>query len=102
MKCRTIREIAADVNCHPPYVTLNSLGRRVIASGTIICQKEFPLADCVSLVLNGLAVAEDDECRLACNRTDAELAAAKVAMDKLLAGEGVAGLDFDDNDYEDD
>lgn len=86
MKCRTIREIAADVNCHPPYVSINALGRPVIAAGTVICKDEFPLADCPALVLNGLAVPIDDECRAACNRTDAELAAARAAMAKLLAG----------------
>ena len=102
MKCKTIREIAADINCHPPYVTLNALGRKVIAAGTVICRNEFPLADCVTLVLNGLATPEDDECRNGCNRTDAQLAAAKLAMDKLLAGKSIIDDDDDDVDSETD
>ncbi len=102
MKCKTIREIAADVNCYPPYVSLNSLGRKVIKAGTVICKGEFPLADCVSLVHNGLAVPEDDECRAACNRTEFQIAAAKAAMDKLLAGKSLSGLDEDEEENEED
>lgn len=101
MKCKTIREISADVNCHPPYVTLNTLGRKVIASGTIICRDEFPLADCVKLVLNGLAIPEDDECRMGCNRTESQLQAAREAMADLLAGKSIADED-DDDEPEDD
>ena len=89
MKCKTNREIRADVNCHPPYVSKNALGRDVIKAGTIICKEEFPQADCVALVLNGLATPEDDECRAACNRTDAQIAAAKAAMDRLLSGKSL-------------
>ena len=90
MKCKTIREIRADVNCHPPYVSKNSLGRDVIAAGVVICKEEFPLADCVTLVQNGLAIPEDEECRLACNRTEHQLAAARMAMTKLLSGKSIS------------
>jgi hypothetical protein len=102
MKCKTIRDIAADVNCHPPYVSLNSLGRKVIKAGTIICKDEFPLADCVALIHNGLAVPDDDECHAACNRTAFQIAAAKAAMDKLLAGKSLSGLGEDEEDNEED
>ncbi len=97
MKCRTVRDIDADVNCFPAYVSETAMGKKVIRSGTVICRDEFPLADCVTLVLNGLAVPEDDECRKACNRSEAQIAAAKVAMDRLLSGKGLA----EDQDYED-
>ena len=89
MKCKTIREIRADVNCYPPYVSKNSLGRDVIAAGVVICKEEFSLADCVTLVQNGLAIPEDEECRLACNRTEQQLAAARMAMTKLLSGKSI-------------
>lgn len=98
MKCKTIREIRADVNCHPPYVTRNALGREVIAAGTIVCRDEFPLADCVKLVQNGLAVPEDEECRRGCNRTEAQLQAAQDAMTKLLSGKSIAGNDDDESE----
>lgn len=101
MKCRTIREIDADVKCFPAYVSETATGKKVIRSGTVICRDEFPLADCVTLVLNGLAVPEDDECRKACNRSQAQIAAAKEAMDRLLSGKGLAE-DEDDEDEEDD
>lgn len=97
MKCKTIREIRADVNCFPKYVTLNAAGREVIATGTVICRDEFPLADCVTLVLNGLAIPEDDECRKACNRTDSEITAAREAMDRLLNPDS---YDDDDDNFE--
>jgi hypothetical protein len=102
MKCKTIRDISADVNCHPPYVSLNLLGRKVIKAGTTICKEEFSLADCVTLVLNGLAIPEDDECRAACNRTEFQIAAAKAAMDKLLSGKSLSGLDEDEEENEED
>lgn len=101
MKCRTIRDIDADVNCFPAYVSETATGKKVIRSGTVICCDEFPLADCVTLVLNGLAVPEDDECRKACNRSEAQIAAAKEAMDRLLSGKGLAE-DEDEEDEEDD
>ncbi len=100
MKCRTIRDIDADVNCFVAYVSETAIGKKVIRSGTVICRDEFPLADCVTLVLNGLAVPEDDECRKACNRSEAQIAAAKEAMDRLLSGKGLAE-DDDDEDEED-
>jgi len=100
MKCKTIREIGADVNCHPPYVSINALGRKVIAAGVTICRDEFPLADCVTLVLNGLPIPLDDECRLGCNRTEEQLQAARVAMTNLLAGKSIDG--DDDDEFEDD
>ena len=84
MKCKTIREIRCDVDCHPAYVSKNAVGREVIAPGVIICRDEFALADCVTLVLNGLAIPFDDECRAACNRTETQLQAAREAMDKML------------------
>lgn len=105
MKCKTIREIGADLNCHPPYVSLNSLGRKVIAPGVVICKDEFPLANCVSLCLNGLAIPEDEECRLACNRTEMELQAARQAMTDLLAGKSLdqdEGDDDESDDFEED
>lgn len=89
MKCKTIRDIRADVNCHPPYVTIDAAGRKVIAAGTVICKEEFPLADCVTLVVNGLAVPEDEECLVACGKSDAELAAARAAMVRLLSGKSM-------------
>jgi len=100
VKCKTIREIRCDVNCHPAYVSKNASGRDVIAPGVVICREEFPLADCVTLVLNGLAIPEDDECRLACNRSDAQLQAARDAMEKLL-NPPVEDEDDDDEDEED-
>jgi hypothetical protein len=84
VKCKTIREIRCDVNCHPAYVSKNMHGRDVIAPGVVICKDEFPLADCVRLVLNGLAIPDDEECRLACNRTESQLQAARDAMDRML------------------
>lgn len=102
MKCKTIRDIDADVNCFPAYVSETATGKKVIRSGTVICRDEFPLADCVTLVLNGLAVPADEECRKACNRTEAQIAAAKEAMDRLLSGKGMVEDDEDDEDEEDD
>ena len=101
MKCRAIRDIDADVNCFPAYLSETATGKKVIKAGTVICRDEFPPADCVTLVLNGLAVPEDDECRRACNRSEAQIAAAKEAMDRLLSGKGLAE-DEDDEDEEDD
>lgn len=100
MKCKTTRAISADVNCHPPYVTTDVMGRKVIAAGTVICRDEFPLADCVKLVLNGLAVPEDEECRAGCNRSESDLAAAREAMDNLLAGKLFADEDDEDEEPE--
>jgi len=84
VKCKTIREIRCDVNCHPAYVSKNAEGRDVIAPGVVICRDEFPLADCVTLVLNGMAIPDDDECRLACNRSESQLQAARDAMERML------------------
>ena len=97
MKCKTTRDIYADVNCFLPYVTETSAGKKIIASGTLICRDEFPLANCVALVQNGLADPADEECRLACNRTESEIAAAKEAIDRLLNGKGLS----EDEDEED-
>jgi hypothetical protein len=102
VKCKTVREIRADVNCFPGYVSLNELGREVIKTGTVICRDEFPLADCVTLVLNGLATPEDEECRKACNRTDAEIAAAKAAMDKMLNPPVEESDEDESDDFEED
>lgn len=102
MKCLTTRDIDSDVNCFPKYVSENAVGKKVIKGGTLICRDEFPLADCVALVLNGLATPADDECRKACNRTDAQIAAAKEAMDRLLSGKGMVEDDDEDDDEEDD
>lgn len=102
MKCKTIRDIDADVNCFPAYVSENATGKKVIRAGTVICRDEFALADCVTLVLNGLAVPADEECRKGCNRSEAQIAAAKDAMDRLLSGKGMVDDDEDDEDEEDD
>ena len=102
MKCKTIRNIDADVNCLPSYVLKTARGKEVIPAGTVICRDEFALADCVTLVLNGLAVPADEECRKACNRSEAQIAAAKDAMDRLLSGKGMVEDDEDDEDEEDD
>lgn len=102
MKCLTTRDIDADVNCFAKYVSENAVGKKVIKGGTIICRDEFPSADCVALVLNGLATPADEECRKACNRTDAEIAAAKEAMDRLLSGKGLKEDEDDEDDEGDD
>ena len=102
MKCRTSRNIDADVNCFPKYVTTTESGKKIISAGTLICHDEFPLANCVALVQNGLATPEDDECRLACNRTESEIAAAKAAMDRLLSGKGMSEDDEEENENEED
>jgi hypothetical protein len=102
MKCRTNRNIDADANCFPSYVTTAANGKKIIAAGTVICRDDFPLADCVALVQNGLATPEDEECRLACNRTTSEIAAAKEAMDRLLSGKGLMEDDDEDDEEEDD
>lgn len=99
MKCKTTRDIDADVNCFPAYVTETPTGKKIIASGTLICHDEFPLANCVALVQNGLADPADEECKLACNRTASEIAAAKEAMNRLLSGNGLAE-DEDEDDEE--
>lgn len=101
MKCKTIRDIDADVNCFSAYVSENATGKKVVRAGTVICSDEFAMADCVTLVLNGLAVPADEECRKACNRSEAQIAAAKDAMDRLLSGKGLAE-DENDKDEEDD
>lgn len=90
------------MNCFPGYVSLNELGREVIKAGTVICRDEFPLADCVTLVLNGLATPEDEECRKACNRTDAEIEAAKAAMDRLLNPPVEDSDEDESDDFEED
>ena len=100
MKCKTIREIRCDVNCHPAYVSKNSEGRDVIAPGVVICRDEFPLADCVTLVLNGMAIPDDEECRLACNRSESQLQAARDAMERML-NPPVEDEEDDDEDEED-
>jgi len=100
VKCRTNRNIDADVGCFPKYVTTTESGKKIIAAGTVICRDEFPLANCVALVHNGLASPEDEECRAACNRTDSEIAAAKDAMDRLLNGKGSIEDEEDDEDEE--
>ena len=94
MKCKTTHDIRADVNCFPKYVTQNIMGRDIIAKGTVICRDEFALADCVSLVMNGLAMPVDDECRMACNLDAAQIAAKVEAMERLLH----PPLDEDDED----
>lgn len=106
MKCRTTRNIDVFAGCEP-YVVEIPFGqgtKKVIPAGVVICKAEYPPADCVTLVLNGLATPEDDECRKACNRSDAQIAAAKEAMDRLLSGKGMAEDDDDDEeeDEEDD
>lgn len=83
-------------------MTRNALGREVIAPGVVICRDEFPIADCVKLVQNGLAVPLDEECRLACNRTEAELQAARDAMTNLLAGKSIADDEDDEPEDEED
>lgn len=60
------------------------MGRDIIAKGTIICRDEFALADCVTLVLNGLAIPFDEECKAACNLDAMQIAAKVAAMEKLL------------------
>jgi hypothetical protein len=100
VKCKTIRDIDADVNCFPAYVSENAAGKKVIRAGTVICRDEFAMADCVTLVLNGLAVPADEDCRKACNRSEAQIAAAKEAMDRLLSGKGMVEDDEDDEDEE--
>lgn len=99
MKCQTTQDLRADVNCLPAYVTKNSMGRDVIARGTVICRDEFPPADCVTLVLNGLAVPVDDECREACNLDAAQIAAKVAAMERMLhPPEDDSDDEFDEDD----
>jgi len=98
VKCKTTQDLRCDVNCFPGYVTQNIMGRDIIAKGTVICRDEFALADCVTLVLNGLAVPVDDECRAACNLDAAQIAAKVAAMEKMLH----PPEDEDDDEYEDD
>lgn len=100
MKCKTTRDIDADAGCFPKYVTTTEAGKKIIASGTLICRDEFSLANCVALVQNGLADPADEECRLACNRTESEIAVAKEAMDRLLNGKGSPEDEDDDEDEE--
>jgi hypothetical protein len=100
MKCKTSRDIDADVGCFPKYITTTEAGKKIIAAGTVICRDEFPLANCVALVHNGLASPEDEECRAACNRTACEIAAAKEAMDRLLNGKGLPEDEDEDEDDE--
>jgi hypothetical protein len=100
VKCKTTRDIDADVNCFPAYVTETPAGKKIIASGTLICHDEFPLANCVALVQNGLADPADEECKLACNRTESEIAVAKEAMHRLLSGKGLADDDDEEEDEE--
>jgi hypothetical protein len=100
VKCKTTRDIDADVNCFPAYVTETPAGKKIIASGTLICHDEFPLANCVALIQNGLADPADEECKLACNRTESEIAVAKEAMHRLLSGKGLADDDDEEEDEE--
>jgi hypothetical protein len=88
------------VNCFPAYVTETPAGKKIIASGTLICHDEFPLANCVALVQNGLADPADEECKLACNRTESEIAVAQEAMHRLLSGKGLADDDDEEEDEE--
>lgn len=96
MKCQTTQDLRTDVGCFPKYITQNIMGRDIIAKGTIICKDEFPLADCVTLVLNGLAVPVDDECRAACNLNEAQIAAKVAAMEKMLHPD----TDVDDDEFD--
>tara|TARA_R110000868_G_scaffold248553_2_gene505086 strand:- start:7444 stop:7752 length:309 start_codon:yes stop_codon:yes gene_type:complete len=99
VKCKTTRDIDADAGCFLKYITTTKAGKKIIASGTQICRDEFPLANCVALVQNGLADPADEECRVACNRTESEIAVAKEAMDRLLNGKGLPE-DEDEDDEE--
>lgn len=104
MKCKTVRNIDVFAGCEP-YVIEIPCGqgmKKIIPAGTLICRDEYPPADCVTLVQNGLAEPADDECKAACNMTAAQIAAAKVAMDRLLAGKGPVDDDDDDESEEDD
>lgn len=100
MKCKTMQDLRADVNCHPPYVTQNAMGRDIIAKGTVICKDEFPLADCVTLVLNGLAIPFDEECSKACNLTQVAIDAKIAAMEKMLHPKEDEDDEFEDEDDE--
>lgn len=101
MKCRTTRNIDVYAGCEP-YVSTDVMGRKVIPAGTVICQAEYPPADCVALVRNGLADPVDDECRKAANRTQFELDAAKEAIERMYSGELPEDVDDDDDSEEDD
>ena len=92
MKCKTVRNIDSDTGCFPGYVSLDVMGRPVIAAGTVICRDEFPAANCVALVRNGLADPVDDECREACRMTDTQIREAQAAMDRMWTVD-----DSDDN-----
>lgn len=74
------------------------MGRDIIAAGVVICRDEFPLADCVTLVRNGLAIPEDEECRVACDRTEEQLTEAREAMDKMLNPPDETEEEDDDED----
>lgn len=100
MKCKTVQDLRADVNCHPPYVTKNVMGREIVAAGTVICRDEFPLADCVTLVLNGLAIPVDEECQKACNLTQVELDRKVAAMEKMLHPKEDEEDEFEDEEEE--
>lgn len=104
MKCKTVRNIDVFAGCEPYAVTvaIGDRTKKIIPAGTVICRDEYPPADCVTLVRNGLATPEDDECRLASNRTASEIAAAIAAMDRLLSGKPMVDDDEDEEDEEDD
>jgi hypothetical protein len=104
VKCKTVRNIDVFAGCEP-YVIEIQFGqgmKKIIPAGTLICRDEYPPADCVKLVQNGLAEPADDECRQACNMTAAQINDAKVAMDRLLAGKGPVDDDEDEEPEEDD
>ena len=101
MKCKTTRIIDVDAGCEP-YVREDERGKKIIPAGTTICAEVYPPANCVSLVLNGLAEPADDECRKACNLTDVQIAEKKAAMDRLLSGKGMIEDDNEEDDEEDD
>ena len=98
MKCKTVQDLRCDVHCYPGYISQNVMGRDVIAKGTIICRDEFALADCVSLVRNGLAIPMDEECRKASDMSQAKIDAAVAAMEKMLHPKE----DDEEDEYEED
>lgn len=100
MICKTIHQLDCDTGCDPSLVTVLDNGKRVILVGTVIDAASVPTADCVKLVRNGLAIPIDEECRAAAQRTDAQLTAAQIAMQKMLAIP--PENDDEDNDDEED
>ena len=82
MKCRTTRELGV-VDCWESPLIVESDSRRFIPAGTEIDQTAHPETNCVALVQNGEAVPLDDECREACQMTQAQIEAAVRANQKL-------------------